>query len=709
MALGLATGIAAVCAPFPGLAFGAVAMSICLFGGWRTVAKFVVSAAVGGGLCLWQLAALSPESPPETGSAQIKVTVIDRRAVGDAAEWLPNPRNLFCRLESFRHTPSDRWRPENQIIAVSLKKDAPLVSYGGRLKMTGVFLAPESAVHAGGFDFKRYLRARGAARWFQAESFESIGVNEDVSTSWLYPLLSIRNRLLLRMSDGLDEGQRRIVAALFFGCRQGLNWDDRREFIESGTIHLFAISGLHVGILATVFLLFARAAPFRWRYRILPVVLLLYVATLGFQPSAWRAWLMISIWSWSRAALRKPRPLNNILLAAAVVLLFNPLALFELGFIYSFTAAGFLVMGWHSTGEWLRCAGEKWRWLPPSVLRNSISWHRLLTERIISILAAGLIASLASLGVTVFYRGFLVPTAVFANLCILPWLWCLFLVAILKVALGWIWFAGAAITGLMALMLSLMRGICAFFAGLGLTEYIGSPPLWSLALFYVALAALALGRRRLFPAGAALLAAVLIFWGFRGGFGGGTTIVFHGGSSQEPAVLMISPSKNQNILLNMPSKEACAAVRGILRHRGQAEIDTVVVQRARREFCEGFWRLIGQIKINRLIVPGTSLSRYASEMVAAARQAGVKVIEVGDGFAADGGEWYFSDGRIAVGAMPEAVSIRGGAGQPPLIELENKNSGERFLKLDGNKEILLINRCPMRIIETIKDRQNIAD
>ena len=65
-----------------------------------------------------------------------------------------------------------------------------------------------------------------------------------------------RNKLLSRVCDGLSDGNRQIIAALLFGCRQGIDPLSRKKLVMSGTVHVIAISGIHTAIFAFIALSF---------------------------------------------------------------------------------------------------------------------------------------------------------------------------------------------------------------------------------------------------------------------------------------------------------------------------------------------------------------------------------------------------------------------------------------------------------------------
>lgn len=70
---------------------------------------------------------------------------------------------------------------------------------------------------------------------------------------------------------------------MLFGCRQGIEYQTRLDFIRSGTIHILTVSGLHIGMFAGVMFLLLAFLPFRMRCVIVPLLTALYALSTGLQ------------------------------------------------------------------------------------------------------------------------------------------------------------------------------------------------------------------------------------------------------------------------------------------------------------------------------------------------------------------------------------------------------------------------------------------
>jgi competence protein ComEC len=196
----------------------------------------------------------------------------------------------------------------------------------------------------GGFDYRRYMNGRG----FLWQGYVKEGAwcrlpgHERRSPLFLAGRLQGEAVALLR-GHGLTGQRLAVAAALLAGEREYLDRETRSLFSASGTMHILAISGLHVGILYLVLVwLFPLAGNSRTvKYISFPVILLAlwgYAFITGLSPSVTRAALMFSLFLTASLFRRKSNPYNTLAVAAFLMLLASPLLVQEASFQLSFLA-----------------------------------------------------------------------------------------------------------------------------------------------------------------------------------------------------------------------------------------------------------------------------------------------------------------------------------------------------------------------------------
>ncbi len=135
-----------------------------------------------------------------------------------------------------------------------------------------------------------------------------------------------------------------IASAMVLGQRSDLNDEIKDAFIDSGAIHVLAVSGLHVGILSMILLWLLNFLPsqsFRvkiFRYLIYLSVIWMFALVTGAGPAVIRACLMFSLYFSAGIFSKTSSSFNSLAAAAFIILLNNPYQLFYLGFQFSFLA-----------------------------------------------------------------------------------------------------------------------------------------------------------------------------------------------------------------------------------------------------------------------------------------------------------------------------------------------------------------------------------
>lgn len=158
--------------------------------------------------------------------------------------------------------------------------------------------------------------------------------------------LVFRDRLLRRYTDMGFSGQSyAVLAAMTLGDKSSLSERLKEDYSVSGASHILALSGLHLGIIyAILSLIFLRR---RWQIASQVLILLAiwtYVFIVGMSASVVRSAVMITVYSFVSLLNRNKMSLNTLAVAAVVILIVNPLYLYDVGFQMSFAAVFFIIL-----------------------------------------------------------------------------------------------------------------------------------------------------------------------------------------------------------------------------------------------------------------------------------------------------------------------------------------------------------------------------
>ncbi|MEE3199886.1 MAG: ComEC/Rec2 family competence protein, partial [Planctomycetota bacterium] len=164
----------------------------------------------------------------------------------------------------------------------------------------------------------------------------------------LPPVLQLRWKIISTISQLYSGRGLGFFQALIAGEKRSLDRQLHHDFLDTGTSHFLAISGLHVGLV----MLFAMRIPFPRRIQLALRLLLLcgFALISGANTPVLRAALMIGLHMSLKAAARRPRPLDTLGWTLIILLAIDPSGLSQPGFQLSFIATA-AILWWHSIRE----------------------------------------------------------------------------------------------------------------------------------------------------------------------------------------------------------------------------------------------------------------------------------------------------------------------------------------------------------------------
>jgi competence protein ComEC len=216
---------------------------------------------------------------------------------------------------------------------------------GAIVTMFGRFHRYQNGMNPGGWDAAEFYW--DTRRCFQAHCDAPSAIelqHANATFSILGVFDSTRQWMLGNLECRLDAGSRAVAGAILLGERQQISAQRMQMFMCTGTIHLFAISGLHVGMLALVLTFPLRFFP-RWRGTVLITTVLaiwVYAVLTGARPPVVRASILVSTFCICSLSYRAVIPANTLALAGIIILAHNPSSLFQIGTQLSFLATAAL-------------------------------------------------------------------------------------------------------------------------------------------------------------------------------------------------------------------------------------------------------------------------------------------------------------------------------------------------------------------------------
>lgn len=214
------------------------------------------------------------------------------------------------------------------------------LEYGDRVSLSGRLQEPPLQRNPISFNYRNYLRNKGIFAIFYCSKIDDISTEKD-SINLLSSLAhKLRNFLEESIEKTLSGEEAGLLKGVMLGEKEDISPLLQDKFITTGLAHTLAVSGLHVGLVASIFYFFFRFLRFPKKISAIfniPTVVI-YCLITGANPPAVRATVLSVIILVAIIIEREPDLLNSLALAALIILLISPLSLFDASFLLSFFA-----------------------------------------------------------------------------------------------------------------------------------------------------------------------------------------------------------------------------------------------------------------------------------------------------------------------------------------------------------------------------------
>ena len=275
------------------------------------------------------------------------------------SEVIPENQEIFAELRVDEHLRSkdiwstnlvrihrfyanDKWNEVDQKVVMICENSMRLLRVGDKILVKTTLNKIENKGNPGEFNAEFYWLSKGVR--YQCFGFiDNIKlIDTEEAGFWSNVLTNIRNYSTELIDFYVGKEQGHLLKAILLGDKSDLDVDTKSSFANAGAMHVLAVSGLHVGIIAYILkgvfqLLFSKAN--RNRSIIFLIVLLWFYAFItGFSASVTRAVFMYSVLIGAQVFSRNYDSLNTLSFTALVLLCWNPLYLFDIGFQLSFLA-----------------------------------------------------------------------------------------------------------------------------------------------------------------------------------------------------------------------------------------------------------------------------------------------------------------------------------------------------------------------------------
>ncbi|MGI8956227.1 MAG: ComEC/Rec2 family competence protein, partial [Chthoniobacterales bacterium] len=308
---------------------------------------------------------------------------------------------------------------------------------GDEIRLTGIAEAIPPSRNPGVFDLRAYLARRDVyqnifVRYPENGTILGVGGGNVLVRA----AARVREWMRTNLTRGLENSPdaTALITGMALGLRHETPNDIEDPFQQTGTLHLFAVAGLHVGIVAQLLWILASLLrlPRTAAAALIIPSLFFYSAITGFHVSSLRAAAMASFLLGGIFFDRPVLALNSLAGAALVILAFDTNQFFTSGFQLSFAVVGAILLGQNRIFTVLLRPAATDPFLP----RSLVSRARLFCEDIYRLVAGGISVSAAawagSLLLIIWYFYLITPISLLANLTVVPVAFCVLAVGMMS-------------------------------------------------------------------------------------------------------------------------------------------------------------------------------------------------------------------------------------------------------------------------------------
>ncbi|MFA8341553.1 MAG: DNA internalization-related competence protein ComEC/Rec2 [Rhodothermaceae bacterium] len=294
------------------------------------------------------------------------------------------------------------------------------ISIGDKLNAICNLRKARDKRNPGEFDFYEYLRENGITILGYVKSSKQVKItkNPNFISNIVF---DVRKNIDAKLKDLNNRKTYSLLRGLILADRSLIDYNDKKNFVNSGVIHVLAVSGLHVGYIALIFMALFSRFHILLRNILIICGLLSFMIITGVPASVFRATLMGIILILSNLSGRGNFVFNTLALSGFLILLIKPADIFDPGFQLSFSAVLSIITFAPFFTEKIK----------------KLKLPKFLSA-VLTLFSVSLAAQIGTLPFTLFYFGKLSLIALLANLIVIPLIGIIIGIAVTGLTLSYI-------------------------------------------------------------------------------------------------------------------------------------------------------------------------------------------------------------------------------------------------------------------------------
>ena len=441
------------------------------------------------------------------------------------------------------------------------------LSYGDKIKVTGVLKEPSTNNIFNNFNYKKYLYNKKIYYIIEASKIDKIQNNNN-------HIYTIKNLLYTRINSLKSSSY---IKALLFGDNK-LDKEIKTSYQINGISHLFSVSGFHINFITTIIYFYLDRVTYnkKIKYIIVDIFLVLYLLLCN-TTSLLRCTVMNILLSINYLLKLNIKKIDIVLLTLILCIIINPFIIYDIGFIYSYTISFFLIL-----------------------YKNKYKTN----NKLLKIIYISLISFLVSLPINIYTSYEINFLSIILNIIIVP------IVSLILLPLSLLTLIFPILDNILYLITSILEKISLYTSNINIFKLILSKPSIILIIIYYLIIILILSKNKHYY----LILILLIFHKTIPLYNSNLEVVMFD-VGEADSMLISTPSKRVNILIDTGRGIDINNIIIYLKSIGISKLNYLIITHGDEDHIGGALYLIDNFKVDNVILNKGDYTELEVELI----------------------------------------------------------------------------------------------
>ena len=450
------------------------------------------------------------------------------------------------------------------------------LSYGDKIKVTGVLKEPSTNNIFNNFNYKKYLYNKKIYYIIEASKIDKIQNNNN-------HIYTIKNLLYTRINNLKSSNY---IKALLFGDNK-LDKEIKTSYQINGISHLFSVSGFHINFITSIIYFYLDRVTYnkKIKYITVDIFLVLYLVLCN-TTSLLRCTVMNILLSINHLLKLDIKKIDIVLLTLILCIIINPFIIYDIGFIYSYAISFFLIL-----------------------YKNKYKTN----NKLLKIIYISLISFLVSLPINIYTSYEINFLSIILNIIIVP------IVSLILLPLSLLTLIFPILDNILYLITSILEKISLYTSNINIFKLILSKPSIILIIIYYLVIILILSKNKHYY----LILILLIFHKTIPLYNGNLEVVMFD-VGEADSMLISTPSKKVNILIDTGRGIDINNIIIYLKSIGISKLNYLIITHGDEDHIGGALYLIDNFKVDNVILNKGDYTELEVELITHLKNKNIK-------------------------------------------------------------------------------------